>query len=270
MVVNSGTGTNRLAERVALQYQIPIPLVEIVNEEEIELVCDDYGKDTFDGLTVYERENDCFYIHLNTANGNRPDNTKGRFTLAHELGHYFIGHHRTALINGVMQPHCHKYNPFGGNEEWIIEREADDFAASLLMPWQLLKQDLRQEKFSGTVINKLSKRYRVSFSAMAIRCLKCDYIPMMLVYAVDGMVKWQMHSEDFPFWQLKYGKTRIPENSVMGEYFISGDDSYCRKEEIVFAGDCFHTFSQEQNNLQLYEYCISYKNKAFSMFWQKC
>lgn len=270
MVVNSGTGTNRLAERVALQFQIPIPLVEIVNEEEIELVCDDYGKDTFDGLTVYERENDCFYIHLNTANGNRPDSTKGRFTLAHELGHYFIGHHRTALINGVMQPHCHKYNPFGGNEEWIIEREADDFAASLLMPWQLLKQGLRQEKFSGTVINKLSKRYRVSFSAMAIRCLKCDYIPMMLVYAVDGMVKWQMHSEDFPFWQLKYGKTRIPENSVMGEYFISGDDSYCRKEEIVFAGDCFHTFSQEQNNLQLYEYCISYKNKAFSMFWQKC
>lgn len=269
MVVNSGTGTNRLAERVALQYQIPIPLIEIVNEEEIELICDDYGKNTFDGLTVYERENDCFYIHLNTANGNRTDNTKGRFTLAHELGHYFIGHHRAALINGVMQPHCHKYNPFGGNEEWIIEREADDFAASLLMPWQLLKHDLRQEKFSGTVINKFSKKYRVSFSAMAIRCLKCDYIPMMLVYAVDGMVKWQMHSEDFPFWQLKHGKTRIPENSVMGEYFISGDDSDCRKEEIVFAGDCFHTFSQEQNNLQLYEYCIPYKNKAFSMFWQK-
>lgn len=267
--MNNGMGTNWLAEQIALQYSIPIPLVEIVSEEEIKLTCDDYGKDTFDGLTVYERENDCFYIHLNTANGNRPDSTKGRFTLAHELGHYFIDHHRIALINGVMQPHCHTYNPFGNNETWIIEREADDFASSLLMPWLLLKQDLLQEKFSGTVINRLSKRYKVSFSAMAIRCLKCDYTPMMLVYAVDGMVKWQLHSKDFPFWQLKHGKALVPENSVMGEYFNHGDDSDCRNDEIVFAGDCFHTFSQEQNNLKFYEYCIPYKNKAFSMFWQK-
>ena len=267
--MNRSMGTNGLAEQIALQYSIPISLVEIVNEEEIELVCDDYGKDTFDGLTVYERENDSFYIHLNTAGDNRPDSTKGRFTLAHELGHYFISHHRAALINGVMQPHCHKYNPFGDNEAWIIEREADDFAASLLMPWSLLKQDLQQEKFGGAVVNKLSERYRVSFSAMALRCLKCDYTPMMLVYAVNGMVKWQLHSKDFPFWQLKHGKEFVPENSVMGEYFNRGNDSDCRKDEIVFAGDCFHTFSQEQNNLQFYEYCIPYKNKAFSMFWLK-
>lgn len=269
MMMNRCAGTNKLAERIALQYSIPISLIEIVKEEEIELVCDDYGKDTFDGLTVYEREDDIFYIHLNTARGNRPDKVKGRFTLAHELGHYFIDHHRTALINGIMQPHYHNYNQFGNNEAWIIEREADDFAASLLMPWSLLKPDLQNEKFGGSLIKELSCRYNVSFSAMAIRCLKCAYIPMMLVYAQDGKVKWQLHSEDFPFWQLKHGNTMVPENSVIGEYFCTCDDCNCRKDEVVFAGDCFDTFNQEQNNLQFYEYCLPYKNSAFSMFWQK-
>lgn len=134
MMTNRSVGTCGLAEQIALQYSILIPLIDIVKKEEIELVCDDYGKSTFDGLTVYEWENDCFYIHLNTTNGNKPDNTKGRFTLGHEFGHYFINHHRIALINGIMQSHCHIYNPFENNETWVIEREADDFAASLLMP----------------------------------------------------------------------------------------------------------------------------------------
>ena len=265
----SGKGDNHHAEQIAMLYHMPTPLVEIVNDEGIVLICDDYGRDTFDGLTIYEREQDCFYIHLNTASGNGVNSTKGRFTLAHELGHYFIDQHRMALINGTMQPHCHHYNPFGNNEDWEIEREADDFAASLLMPWCMLKQDLRQDKFGGDVVNRLSKQYNVSFSAMAIRCLKCDYLPLMLLYAVDGRVKWQLHNEDFPFWQLRHGNARVPENTVMGEYFDNGDASSCRQDEVVFAGDCFHTFHLEQNDMQFYEYCIPYKNKAFSMFWQK-
>ena len=49
-------------------------------------------------------------IHLNTASGNGANSAKGRFTLAHELGHYFIDQHRMALINGTMQPHYHTYS----------------------------------------------------------------------------------------------------------------------------------------------------------------
>ena len=33
--MNNGMGANWLAEQIALQYSIPIPLVEIVSEEEI-------------------------------------------------------------------------------------------------------------------------------------------------------------------------------------------------------------------------------------------
>lgn len=260
---------NNLAESIASLYQVPIPLEEIIEDEGLILYCDDYGVNTFDGLTIYEPSQDAFYIHLNSARGNDIAKTKGRFTLAHELGHYFIDRHRLAMMSGEMQPHCHFYDPFGNNEEWQIEREADDFAASLLMPSNLLRQDVEKDYLSGRFIKQLSQKYKVSFSAMAIRYLHLDILPMMVVYAENGKVKWQLHSEDFPFWRLRYGNSRLPENSVIGSYFYDNDVDSCNKDEIVYAGDCFHVIDQESVNMEFYEYCIPYQNKAFSMFWRR-
>lgn len=260
--------SHTIADEIASLYPLPIPLQDIVEEEGIILICDDYGSNTFDGLTIYEKEEKQFYIHLNTRGGNLLTNTKGRFTLAHELGHYYLGHHRATMISGVMHPHIYKYNPFGNNYEWIIEREADEFAASLLMPIEAFRRDLFQREFSGHLIDTLAKKYKVSFSASAIRILKIGVIPLMLVYAEKGVVKWQLHSEEFPFYRLRNGNSKVPENSVMGEYFLTKVTTNCHKDEIVFAGDCFHTFWEDQNRMEFFEYCIPYKDKAFSVFWQ--
>lgn len=258
-----------IAESIASLYSIPIPLHEIVEEEGISVIYDDYGMDTFDGMTWYEPEQDCFFIHINMERGNKRDNSKGRFTLAHELGHYFIDHHRLALKSGKMKPHIHIYDPFGRNEEWIIEREADNFAANLLMPRSLFIEDVKGRGFSGLLIQSLSEKYNVSFSASAIRYMNLNLTPIMLVYAVDGKIKWQLRSEDFPFYRMRYGTSKVPENTVMGDYFYKGDSSCVRQDEIVFAGECFNTYNENQNGLQFYEYCIPYKNHAFSMFWEK-
>lgn len=127
-----------LAESIASLYSLPIPLDEIAEDEGIIVIYDNYGQNTFDGMTWYVPEQDIFYMHINTERGNTRNSRKGRFTLAHELGHYFIDHHRQALECGKMQPHIHRYNPFGQNEDWAIEREADEFAAQLLMPLSLV------------------------------------------------------------------------------------------------------------------------------------
>ena len=136
-----------MPEAIASLYSIPVPLLEIAKDEGIRVIYDDYETDTFDGMTWYEPKQDKFFIHVNTKRGNSINNSKGRFTLAHELGHYFIDHHRLALESGKMQPHIHRYVQFGNNEDWIIEREADDFAANLLMPTFLFKED-----FEGKVL----------------------------------------------------------------------------------------------------------------------
>lgn len=258
-----------ITDSIASLYSLPIPLNKIAEEEGITIIYDDYGSDTFDGMTWYEPKLDMFFIHINKQRGNTEFNNKGRFTLAHELGHYFIKHHRHALENGKMQPHIHRYDPFGNNEEWIIEKEADSFAASLLMPISLFNNDLGGKSFSGELIQELALKYHVSYSACALRYLSMNLTPILLVYAVEGKIKWQMQSQDFPFWRMRYGTYKVPENSVIGDYFYKNDSKCCKQSEIVFAGDCFHTFNEEQNRTEFYEYCIPHDKQAFSIFWQK-
>ncbi len=258
-----------IAESIASLYPIPIPLNELAKEEGITIIYDNYGSNTFDGITWYEPKIDKFFIHINKDRGNTETSKKGRFTLAHELGHYFIDHHRHALENGKMQPHFHRYEPFGQNEEWIIEREADSFAANLLMPQSMFKQDFYGKAFSGELIKSVAAKYQVSFSACALRYMKTDLFPILLIYAEDGIIKWQMRSDDFPFRRMRHGINRVPENTVMGDYFFKNDARFCMQSEVVFAMDCFDTDTEDQNKLQFYEYCIPYNKTAFSMFWEK-
>lgn len=263
------SSSHTIIDELTSIYPVPISLDEVAADEGLCVLYDDYGEDTFDGMTWYEPEQGKFFIHINTQRGNRKDNVRGRFTLAHELGHYFIDHHRHALESGRMQPHIHRYEPFGRNEEWVIEREADSFAANLLMPTEQFKLDFRGVIFSGELIQTIAAKYNVSFSSCALRYLSMNLVPIMLVYAEKGIIKWQMKSQDFPFFRMKYGKGRVPENTVMGDFFFKGDSSSCNQSEIVFAGDCFHTYSEEQNRIQIYEYCIPHKGAALSLFWEK-
>ena len=137
------------------------------------------------------------------------------------------------------------------------------------MPLALFKDDFRARPFSGALLQLVSDKYQVSFSACALRYMKLKLIPIMLIYAEDGMIKWQMRSDDFPFWRLRHGTNKVPENTVMGDYFHNNNSTGCRQSEIVFASDCFHTQSEEENRLQFYEYCIPFGKHALSMFWQK-
>ena len=137
------------------------------------------------------------------------------------------------------------------------------------MPLSLVRNEFIGRPFSGDLLQQVSDKFLVSFSACALRYMKLNLIPIMLVYAEDGMVKWQMRSDDFPFWRLRYGTNKIPENTVMGDYFFKHDSTCCRQSEIVFASDCFHTQSEDENQLQFFEYCIPHGYRAFSIFWQK-
>jgi len=91
MKINS---IHSIVDVIASQYTIPLPLNKIAEEEGLRVIYDDYGRNTFDGMTWYEPDQDQFFIHINIARGNRENSSKARFTLAHELGHYFIDHHR--------------------------------------------------------------------------------------------------------------------------------------------------------------------------------
>src|SRR5690606_4385253 len=104
LVIQKNKRIKDLAEAIAMEYNNKVtPLSSIVNDEGLEVYYDRYGLDTFDGMTLYDQGK--FYIHLNTQLGNKPESPRGRFTLAHELGHYYIDSHRIGLTKGLLEPH---------------------------------------------------------------------------------------------------------------------------------------------------------------------
>ena len=267
------SGITVLAEEIAAQYGVPIPLEKVAEDELLEVICDDYGKGTFDGLTWFESETDDFYIHLNTNadKANYLSKPKGRFTMAHELGHYFIPAHRLGLMSGEMKPHG-SVNYINNLPAWQIEREADSFASSLLMPSSSFMEFIKGKSFNFHLIEAIADKFNVSKSAAALRFVNIGNYPIMVVFAIEGKIRWVSCSEDFPFWRLRYGNgkgDRVPEYTVMGTYFYEHDNGDCKSEETVYAQDCFYTRSEEDNKREFNEWCIDYQNCALSVFWEK-
>lgn len=262
-----------IAEEVAARYEVPIPLLQVAEDEFLEVICDDYGNESFDGLTWFAPETEDFYIHLNTNSDkkNYLSKPRGRFTLAHELGHYFIPAHRLGLMRGDLKPHG-SLNYLTNRPAWQMEREADIFASVLLMPTNSVKEFIKGRPFNFQLIEDMAVYYQVSKSAAALRFVDIGNYPIMVVYAVDSKIRWVSHSEDFPFRRLHNGNSNgddVPENTVMGTYFYEKDDSDCQSEEIVYAKDCFDTRSEDDNMIVFNEWCIGYQNRALSVIWEK-
>lgn len=71
------------------------------------------------------------------------------------------------------------------------------------MPTSLFISDFAGQVFSGELVKAIADKYQVSFSACAIRYMKLNLTPIILVFSQNGKVKWQLQSKDFPFYRLK-------------------------------------------------------------------
>lgn len=84
-----------------------------------------------------------------------------RFTIAHEVGHYALGHMAgKTLFRDTTET-------FTGRVYDVVEVEANKFAAELLMPESLVKSAIEQDGIQ--TINQLANRFGVSASAMRWR-----------------------------------------------------------------------------------------------------
>ncbi len=94
------------------------------------------------------------------VNAGQP-NVRQRFTIGHELGHYLLAHHDVFHID--LGPSAEHGTPPG--YDWRHERAANEFAAELLMPANLIN-----EWFSQThSVRELAERFEVSQLAMGYR-----------------------------------------------------------------------------------------------------
>lgn len=256
---------SKLAEAIALDFEeITTPLELIVESEELDLHYDSYGVNEFDGMTLYL--DGYFSIHINTDNKNFTSNGRGRFTLAHELGHYILDSHRMGLQLGLLQSHPSFFNDKNINN--VIEREADYFASCLLMPKEKFGREIFRRRFDAALIQELAKKFNVSISACALRFTEIGNHPIMVVYSENGIVRWSKCSTDFPYYSI-LGWPNIPIHTVVGEYYRGLNPSSLFNTEEVWAIDWFEKVSNRDISRKFYEYCIPYKKSALSIIWEK-
>jgi len=101
-----------------------------------------------------------------------------RFTIAHELGHYVLHSQKEALFID------RNYSVFKRDQqsetgEQMIERQANQFAAALLMPKFLVEEELKSihiDLGDEQGLKSLADRFAVSAQAMSLRLVNLGLI----------------------------------------------------------------------------------------------
>lgn len=205
-----------------LDETLPISPLFIAGEEGIDVLPGDYDG-CFDGRIEYEREDGVGQFYLMYAQEELPFRPPGRvrFSIAHELGHFYLPEHRQYLLSGQFH---NSQSDFVSSKVW--EREADKFAARLLMPTELFRDEVRARDGFLTLddLGKLaSDVFHTSLTSTVLRYVDMSFEPCCVVMAENGIVKWAARSEDMKRQALGWVErgSQLPPNSVTAQAIIS-------------------------------------------------
>ena len=142
----------------------PTPIEEVAHRLKIKV--SKAPSADFSGLLI--RKDGHALIGINS--GEAP--TRQRFTIAHELGHFFLHPQKDAFVD-------FRKEVSRGEVRSPRERQADMFAAALLMPRQSLLKEFKRmakEGLAENTIEVLAKHYAVSEDAMRIRLINLSSV----------------------------------------------------------------------------------------------
>ena len=116
-----------------------------------------------------------------------------RFSIAHELGHFFVDGH----VDHIPFDGEYHRSRAGFVSDDPYEREADYFAAGLLMPTTLVRPVICREPDGLSAIESIQKRTRASLTASAIRYADLAEIATAIVVSRAGKVDYCFMSDAF-------------------------------------------------------------------------
>lgn len=171
-----------LATEVVADHCVGLPIqpTDIIRGQQLTLSFGYYGV-AFDGMLECRAAR--FHIYCNLSRVESPTSARARFTLCHELGHFFIDSHRTALASGCPpHPSESEYN-----SRSPVEREADFFAGRLLMPENAFRSKARGSVRGLTGILSLANAFQTSLTSTAIRYAELELVPCAVIkWGPDG------------------------------------------------------------------------------------
>lgn len=144
----------------------PFPFENIQREnKDLQILASVKMPDDISGMILFSEEKN---IYIALINANKPP-TRQQFSAAHEVGHYFL--HKEQIIEETFIDGENVLEGTGtlfrrdGVESTQLEREANNFAASLIMPKELIKK--AWAKLQN--VEDCAQVFNVSIEAMSIR-----------------------------------------------------------------------------------------------------
>ena len=198
----------------------------------------------FDGQLEFHPAKRRFVLFYNT----KYDRTSGRlhprtrFSVGHELGHFYLAPHR-AYLEGGGKSHRSR-SEFAADTG--IEREADAFAAGLLLPRQLLAPKVRGRELTVRVLDQIVEEFNASRVASAIRCVELTDQPCAIFGIRGGRVAWKRVSEmaiEAGCYPRKTPELRSAVARGEWEAFARGDTREVEKETVL--GSWFEAYDRD-------------------------
>ncbi len=202
------------------------------------------------------------------------DKGKKRFTAAHELGHFEL--HKGLVVNAdTPYELCNWYQV--GNHE----KEANEFAAELLMPFNLFADECKNQKFKPALIDHLSNTFVVSRTSSILKFVKAGNHPVCVICTKDNKIKWwkmsaKMESAEHELvpgwmWYVPRFTSNLPPppDSVVGQLFKK-TSRYQDSERFQEIEKSTWFLAKPDDDPKMFEFCHyapSY-NFALSVVWE--
>jgi IrrE N-terminal-like domain len=210
-------------------WKVPVDPFLIAKEEGIELAPGEYGQG-FDARIEYIPAVGKFILFFKSPG---PGRTEGRvrFSIAHELGHYYIGAHREYLLRGENHNSVADFRSKDPRE-----KEADEFAACLLMPHELFVAELKKRQIRDcnlADLKRLSEQvFNTSLTSTVLRYVGFDWEPCAMIVSSAGHVVWARQSDSMKAIGMSYiaNDTPIPNGTPTAKLLKkleTADDGFC-------------------------------------------
>ncbi|MXO31613.1 ImmA/IrrE family metallo-endopeptidase [Apibacter sp. B2912] len=159
--------TFEILKKLRIKKVEDINLFRISENLGIDVKGEDMNSD-ISGIFVVKESN--AYIRYN----NTESEVRQRFTIAHELGHFVL--HKDIIPLFIDRDEKIMYrNSESTTGEIRKEREANSFAASLLMPIDFIKYEINKVPLYEDNVPYLAEKFKVSEQAMIFRLANLGY-----------------------------------------------------------------------------------------------
>ncbi len=190
--------------------------------------------------------------------------TRKNFTIAHEIGHSEIPHHKDSKYICLKS---YIDSPFRLKRQ---EREANEFAAELLMPAAFISEEIKNKEIGLEVIKSISEKCETSLTSSGFRYIKhCPEIATFLV-SEDNKIKQCIVSSKMKERRLVFNKGNVLDKQSIAFNFFNKDGTISDGKEDKDEVDVSAWFpTLDYTKYDCFEYSIPSPNfnQVISLIW---